>query len=104
MLAIGAASLLWWVWTDDLRLYFWAQFFPAVALLVLFALYPAKYTHSKYWLIAAALYALAKLFEFTDHAIYSFGQVVSGHTLKHLGAAAACFVVLRYFQTRRPLA
>jgi hypothetical protein len=29
---------------------------------------------------------------------------VSGHTLKHLGAAAACFVVLRYFQIRRPLA
>jgi hypothetical protein len=104
MLAIGVASLLLWVWTDDLRLYFWAQFFPAVAVVVLFALYPAKYTHGYYWIIAAALYALAKLFEFTDQAIYSFGNVVSGHTLKHLGAAAACFVVLRYFQIRRPLA
>lgn len=104
MLAIGVASLLLWLWTDDLRLYFWAQFFPAVALVVLFALYPAKYTHGYYWIIAAALYALAKLFEFTDQAIYSFGHVVSGHTLKHLAAAAACFVVLRYFQIRRSLA
>ncbi len=104
MLAIGAASLLWWLWADDLRLYFWAQFFPAVALLALFALYPAKYTHSKYWLIAAALYALAKLFEFTDHAIYSAAGILSGHTFKHLVAAAACAVVLRYFQLRRPIA
>ncbi len=103
MLAIGVSSLLLWVWTDDLRLYFWAQFFPGVALLVLFLLCPAKYTHARYWIVAAALYALAKLFEFSDAAIYSFGHVVSGHTLKHLAAAAACFVVLRYFQVRRPL-
>jgi hypothetical protein len=103
MLAIGAASLLLWLWVDDLRLYFWAQFFPALALLVLLALYPAKYTHSRYWLIAAGLYALAKLFEFSDTAVYSFGHIVSGHTLKHLAAAAACFVLLRYFDLRRPI-
>ncbi len=103
MLAIGVSSLLIWLWADDLRLYFWAQFFPGVALLVLFLLYPAKYTHEYFWIIAAALYALAKLFEFTDHAIYSFGHVLSGHTLKHLAAAAACFVVLRYFELRRSI-
>jgi len=49
------------------------------------------------------LYALAKIFEFTDHAIYSVGSLLSGHTLKHLAAAAACWAILRYFQTRRPL-
>ncbi len=103
MLAIGVASLLVWLWTDDLRLYFWAQFFPGLALLVLFLLYPAKYTHGQYWIIAAALYALAKAFEFADKAIYSFGHVLSGHTLKHLAAAAACFAILRYFQLRRPI-
>jgi Ceramidase len=103
MLAIGVFSLLLWLWTDDLRLYFWAQFFPGVALLVLFLLYPAKYTHAYYWIIAAALYALAKALEFTDEPIYSFGNVLSGHTLKHLAAAAACFAVLRYFQLRRPI-
>lgn len=103
MLTIGIASLLVWLRTDDLRLYFWAQFFPAVALLALFSLYPAKYTYGYYWIIAAALYALAKLFEFTDEAIYSLGHLLSGHTLKHLAAAAACFVVLRYFQVRRPI-
>ena len=103
MLAIGVASLLAWPWTDDLRLYFWAQFFPGVALMALFALYPARYTHAHYWLIAAALYALAKLFEFTDYPIYSLGHLLSGHTLKHLSAAAACFVILRYFELRRSI-
>ena len=29
MLAIGVASLLVWLSTDDLRLYFWDQFFSA---------------------------------------------------------------------------
>ena len=103
MLAIGVASLLAWLWTDDLRLYFWTQFFPGVALMALFALYPARYTHAHYWLIAAGLYALAKLFEFTDILIYSLGRILSGHTLKHFSAAAACFVILRYFELRRPI-
>ena len=30
-LAVGASSVLLWRWTDDLRLYFWVQFFPAFA-------------------------------------------------------------------------
>src|SRR6516165_77151 len=38
MLAIGVSSLLVWLWIDDLRLYFWAQFFPVLALLVLMML------------------------------------------------------------------
>jgi hypothetical protein len=103
LLAIGLLSLLLWRWIDDLRLYLWAQFFPFLALVPLFLLYPAKYTGTSYWLVAAALYALAKLFEFFDHAIYSAGNFVSGHTLKHIAAAAACFVILRYFQSRRPV-
>jgi hypothetical protein len=104
LLALGLFSLLLWSWTDDLRLYVWVQFFPAVALLLIFVLFRPKYTGTSYWLIAAALYALAKLFEFYDRAIYSVGSIVSGHTLKHLAAAAACFAVLRHFQMRRPIA
>src|SRR5215472_8098202 len=70
MLAIGVSSLLIWLWTDDLRLYFWEQFFPGVVLMALFTLYPARYTRAYNWLTAAGLYALAKLFEFTDDPIY----------------------------------
>ena len=60
-LATGVFSLLLWLWTDDLRLYFWVQFFPALAAALLFSLYPAKYTGSYYWIVALVIYALAKL-------------------------------------------
>jgi Ceramidase len=102
-LAVGLFSLLLWRWTDDLRLYLWVQFCPGLVVLLLVFLYPTRYTGTYYWIVAGALYALAKLFEFTDQAIYSTGYVVSGHTLKHLAAAAACFAILRYFSTRRPV-
>jgi hypothetical protein len=102
-LAVGLFSLLFWRWTDDLRVYFWVQFFPGLAVLSLFLLCPPKYTGTRYWIAAGVLYAIAKVFEFTDEAIYSVGNLLSGHTLKHLAAAAACFAILRYFQTRLPI-
>jgi hypothetical protein len=104
LLAIGVLSLLVWRWSGDLRLYGWVQFFPVVTLPAMFLLLPPKYTGSGYWIVAAILYLLAKLFEYFDGQIYSLGHVVSGHTLKHLAAATACFAILRYFQTRRPIA
>ena len=103
LLAIGVFSLLLWRWTDDLRIYAWAQFFPLVALLLILSLFPPKYTGTPYWVGAAALYVLAKLLEYYDHEVYSHGGIVSGHTLKHLAAAGACFAVLKLFQVRRPL-
>jgi hypothetical protein len=36
LIAIGVISLLLWRWTGDLRLYGWVQFFPCVAVPVLF--------------------------------------------------------------------
>jgi len=104
LIALGVFSLLLWRWTGDLRLYGWVQFFPCLALPLLFILFPARYTGTSYWFVAAALYALAKLLEWYDSAIYSVGSLVSGHTLKHLAAAAACFAVLSYFQKRAPIA
>jgi len=104
LLAFAVFSLLWWQWYDDLRLYAWMQFFPMLALVVLFLLFPARYTNASYWIIAAVLYALAKVFEYADAPIYSAGEILSGHTLKHLAAAAACWAVLRYFETRKLIA
>jgi len=103
LLAVGLISLLVWRWTDDLRLYGWVQFFPCIALPVLLIFCPAKYTGTSYWFMALGLYVLSKLAEYFDRAIFSFGSVVSGHTIKHLAAAAACYAILRYFQTRRPI-
>ena len=103
LLGLAVFSLLLWRWTDDLRLYGWVQFFPCIALPLLFVVFPAKYSGTSYWLVAAACYALAKLFEFYDHSIYSVGFILSGHTLKHFAAASACLAILRHFQMRRLL-
>jgi hypothetical protein len=80
--AIGVLSVLLWRWTGDLRLYVWVQFLPCLALPTIFLLFPPKYSGTFCWLIAAALYAIPKLFEFYDSAIYSAGSNLSGHTLK----------------------
>ena len=103
LLAIGVFSLLLWRWTDDLRLYAWAQFFPFLALALILRLFPPKFTGAPYWAAAVALYALAKLLEYFDEGVFSVGSIVSGHTLKHLAAGAATLAILRVFQTRRPI-
>ncbi len=81
-----------------------AQFFLFLALVLILRSFPPKYTGTGYWVTAAALYALAKLLEYLDEKIFSLGSIVSGHTLKHLAAAAACLAILRLFKTRRPIA
>ena len=102
LLATGIFSLLFWRATGDLRLYGWVQFFPALTIPLLLVLFPPRYTGTFYLATAGALYALAKLFELFDHAVHS-RFILSGHTIKHLFGAAACFALLRYFQMRRPL-
>src|SRR5262249_859649 len=103
LLAIGVFSLLLWRWTPALRPYLSAQFFACLTLRLLSLLPPPKYTGPFYCFIPAGFYALAKLLELYDHAVYSAGSILSGHTLKHLAAATACFAILRYFETRRSI-
>jgi Ceramidase len=102
LLATGLFSLVLWRWTGDLRLYGWVQFFPVVVVPLLLLLCRPRYTGIFYWIIAALLYAGAKLFELADHIVHS-NFILSGHTLKHLLVAFACFAVLRYFQKRQPV-
>jgi hypothetical protein len=47
------------------------------------------------WALVIAVYALAKLLELGDHAVYEWtGQLVSGHSLKHMVAACAAWPVV----------
>jgi hypothetical protein len=45
---------------------------------------------------------IAKVFELFDQQFLDFGHLVSGHTLKHLAAAVAGFVVCRMLLLRTP--
>jgi hypothetical protein len=78
----------------DLRLYAFVQFFPLVAIPLILVLTPRTYGDSWVYLVALGVYALAKLAEVGDRAIYGVGGVVSGHTLKHLIAAGAVAVLV----------
>jgi len=47
-----------------------------------------------------AWYVIAKLLELFDRQVLALGHLVSGHTLKHLAAAAAGFVICRMLALR----
>jgi hypothetical protein len=103
-LAVGLASVAWWRYAGDLRLYGWVQFAPLLAIAFLLAAYPGRYTHRSALGWALVLYGLAKLAEHFDRAIFDWSaQAISGHTVKHLLAALALFAIYRMLKTRRRL-
>ncbi|KAJ0800841.1 putative alkaline ceramidase [Helianthus annuus] len=88
LLLVGAVSILYWRFFDDLRPYALVQFVPCIAIPLMAIMLPPMYTHSSYWLWAAGFYLLAKVEEAIDDTIYEWtNHIVSGHTLKHLCAA-----------------
>jgi len=103
-LATGVFSVFWWQHSGDLRIYIWVQGAPLLAIPYVVAAFPGRYTLRSYLLYGVSLYALAKLAELFDHQIYSAtAGVISGHTLKHLLAAAAVFCVLLMLRRRQSL-
>ncbi len=104
LLAIGIASVLQWYWSElhgagDLRFYGAVQAY-AVLLLVVILFLPPRYTRGSDLLIVVACYVLAKVSETFDAQIFSIGHAVSGHTIKHLAAAAGGYWILRMLQNR----
>jgi hypothetical protein len=94
LLVLGLGSVVWWHWTEmrgqgDLRAYALLQYGSLSAVLLLLLLYPARYAGTAYVLAALGMYALAKGLEEADAAIFELGGIVSGHSLKHVAAAAA---------------
>ncbi len=89
--ACGIASVLWWSFTNDLRLYVLIQF--GTLLILVPALWFAR--DARYLAAVLGFYALAKLAEFWDRAIFS-GLPISGHSIKHVLAAVATYSVLRW--------
>ena len=103
LLLLGVVSVWYWHVADDLRMYGFVQFFPALGIPLMMWLFPARYTRSFDLLPAVGFYGLAKILEAADKPIYAFGGVVSGHTLKHLVAAMATWWILRMLVRREPV-
>jgi hypothetical protein len=71
-------------------------------LLLMAVLNPSRYTRASDLYFIFGWYVLAKLLELFDALVLAHSHVVSGHTLKHLAAAAAGFVAC-YMLTHRTL-
>ena len=106
LLLLGAASVVYWRATElagagNVMPYGVLQAYAVVMLLVIAVLHPSRYTRGAdiYWVFAA--YVAAKLFEALDRPLLGLGHVASGHSLKHLAAAAAGLVVCRMLWLRR---
>lgn len=109
LVGLGVASVLWWRATEiagrgDLRPYAIVQFYPFVGIVLLLIMFPARYTRKGDILWIGVTYAVAKLAEAADREIWDLTcGVVSGHTVKHLVAAGATYLILRNVEKRRQI-
>jgi hypothetical protein len=102
LIVLGLASLIYWHHTEqlqrgDLRFYALVQFFPVVLLPFIFWLFPKHhYVPGRYIAWVVFWYGLSKLLELFDVEIFAIcGQMISGHTLKHMAASVAAWVIIR---------
>lgn len=105
LVLLGLASVVYWRWSavagmENLRPYLAVQFGSIAVILAIAALFRSRYTHGGVIFALAAAYGIAKVFEVFDREIFDFGQWLSGHTLKHLAAAAGIWVLLRSLKQR----
>lgn len=88
-LLVGISSVLVWALSSDLRFYFWIQFSSFITIPVILILFPSRFTHKHWYFVSLSFYGLAKWTEIKDKEIFfGTGEVISGHSLKHLLAAA----------------
>ena len=101
LLLLAVGTVLYWYagetrGTGDLRPYLWFQLAALLLVPLTFLLFDSPYSgEAALWWGLWAVYALAKVSEQLDHEIFSLGHLISGHTLKHLLAAAVIGLTIR---------
>lgn len=109
LLLLGILSVEVWrlgelTGVGDLRFYLLVQFYPMLAIPLMMALFPPRYTRTKDmgWLVL--WYAVAKALEQWDGAVFrATGGIMSGHALKHVAAALAVTALVVMVARREPL-
>ena len=99
LLLIGVASVVYWDYTEssgagDLRLYGIVQFLPMILIPALLLSFRSAFNTINFFWVTIGLYILAKLLEHFDQQIFSFGGVISGHSLKHFAASLVPLVLI----------
>jgi hypothetical protein len=101
LLFLAVGSVLYWYAGEmqgagDLRLYLFVQLTVLILVPLILLLFDSPYPgESGLWWGVWLVYALAKESEQFDRQLFSLGHLISGHTLKHLLAAAAVFMTVR---------
>lgn len=105
---LAVASVGWAAYTEgqgqgDLRPYILVQGLPLVLIPLWQSIYPTARRDRNAFCIALLLYVLARFAEILDHPLLALLGGLSGHTLKHLLAAAAAAVLVgRLVERVRP--
>jgi hypothetical protein len=102
LVVAGIASIAWWIRGEslgqgDLRPYGLVQFLPMLLIPMILLLWRGGSVAARPLWLGFGAYAAAKLAEHCDAAIYAVTGF-SGHSLKHLAAAAAAWWIARAFQ------
>jgi hypothetical protein len=94
LLLIGAASVIYWRISGDLRFYAMVQFYPMLMIPVLLICREPRYSLELGTWAMIVLYACAKALEFFDRDLSRY-FTAGGHPWKHVvsAAALACYVI-----------
>lgn len=100
LLILGIASVLSWYngeikGAGDLRLYALVQFYPMIAIPIIIFMYSTPKAARVDILVIIVLYVVAKFFEHGDAGIFNVGEIISGHSVKHLFASGSILIMLR---------
>jgi hypothetical protein len=106
LVAVGAGSVWYWLRGEELGVgnvltYFAFQLYVLLAILLLLHFHPPRYSRSADLYGMMLLYGAALAAELLDRYIFSLGEVVSGHTLKHLLAALGAYQLVRMLRLRQ---
>lgn len=104
LVVAGIVSVAYWVFTEalgqgDLRWYALVQFLPMVLILVILAFFKSEGFNKSKLVGVLIWYGLAKVLEMADLQVLELTNGLSGHSLKHVAAAVACFYVIEWIKT-----
>lgn len=110
LIFLGILSVFYWDYTEglgrgDLRPYAVVQFLPGVLIPIILLMFDSRFSDNRYYWAMLGCYVLAKVAEAMDQQIFGLLGQLSGHSVKHLLAAAGgvifCLALLKRAPTDR---
>lgn len=106
LLLAGTSSVIYWYVGElngngDLRFYILVQFLPIILIPIILLCFQSRFDHTKAYWILILIYIAAKILEHFDAEVFSALGFISGHSLKHIIAAAGLYLLVVSYQRRR---